>query len=331
MSTTPDYDMAPPAATVTVPSPAAGQPLASGATGATDPGAQRPQRRRAASQKDDSLAGLLLPGGAITGLISLCWLIHQFGLPVVIFAILAAAATAVTAAAIKASDRIKAAKRTWRGRTAGGAGPGVGRNGARGGTDRRSAAGAGGGRTAAGNRAGATSPSRSRRATGAAQISSNPGALSRKPSGLGSTKSPSKRTGTMNSANHSLSSTRGLGGARSTAGPKPLKSSLNRAGSRGESQATSGPETNSSRAGLLNRLRNGTSGRATASGAATSNRKGSGVGASGTHPAGKTSAPKPPKTTPAMPGSGTGKPGKGKTPKPPKTTPATPGSGTGKP
>lgn len=265
MSTTPDYDMAPPAATATVPSPAAGQPPASGAAAATDPGAQRPQRRRAASQKDNSLAGLLIPGGTITGLISLCWLIHQFGLPVVIFAILAAAATVATAAIIKMSRRAaKAASRARLGRGAGGGGPG-GSKGGRGSAASRSGGRSGGARPSTsnragntGNRAGSTSPARRSRSDSTSGRA--PGALSRKPAGLGSVKNSTTptRPSATNSASRSLSSRTGLGNAQSTAAPKPLKSSLNKSGlGSSKDRKDPGVGTNSSRSGLLGKLGSG--------------------------------------------------------------------------
>ncbi|MER0443055.1 hypothetical protein ABR738_00440 [Streptomyces sp. Edi4] len=327
MSTTPDYDMAPPAAAATAPSPAAGQPLASGAAAATDPGAQRPQRRRAASQKDESLAGLLIPGGIITGLISLCWLVHAFGLPIVIFAILAAAATAVTAVAIKAGRRAaKAAGRTRLGR--GGGGPGGGRGGGRAGGR------SGGGRSGVGNRSGGTGPSR--RSGGGSKGSNAPGLMSRKPSGLGSLKS-SPRTGPKNSSKGGLGGRSGLGGSRSTAGPKPLKGSPTKGGLGGAKDRKGlGNSASGGRGGLLGKLTSGIGTSPKGTGSGKSNRKKAPGGLGG----GSGTAPKSPKRTPkgttAPTGTGGGKssttPGSGKptAPKTPKSPKGGKGKGKGK-
>ncbi|MDX3165865.1 hypothetical protein PV516_18945 [Streptomyces scabiei] len=223
---TPDFDMAPPAATATAPPPAAAPPPASGAAATTTPGKQRTQSRRSTSQKDDSLAGVLIPGGAITGLISLCWLIHEFGLPVVIFAILAAAATAATAVVIKVSRRAaQAASRRNRAGSGTGSGTGGGTGGGGSGGGRK---GAGGGRSGGGlgggNRSGGTGLRRSGGGSGS-RGTNGPGGLHRKSSGGMGPKSPSANrsggTGLSPRTNKG-----GLGGGRSTAGPKPMKGSL---------------------------------------------------------------------------------------------------------
>ncbi|MER5302279.1 hypothetical protein ABT039_22855 [Streptomyces lasiicapitis] len=230
---TPDYDMAPPAATATAPPPAAAPPPASGAAPATDPNGQRTQRRRAASQKDSSLAGLLIPGGVITGMISLCWLIHHFGLPVVLFSIMAAAAAATTVLVVRASRRAaQVASRNRIGAGAGGAGPGGGRRrggpglagGGRSGGARGGAGGSrsGGGLGSSGRSGGAgAGGGGARRASGGAKGRAAPGALSRKPAGMGSTKAPGGRGGATNSSRRP--SRGGLGGAGSSAGPKSSK------------------------------------------------------------------------------------------------------------
>ncbi|WP_331728839.1 hypothetical protein OG693_39515 (plasmid) [Streptomyces sp. NBC_01259] len=51
---------------------------------------------------DGSLAGVVIPGAALTALISLCWLTHQFGLPAVIAGVIACALAASAALAVKA-------------------------------------------------------------------------------------------------------------------------------------------------------------------------------------------------------------------------------------
>ncbi|MFF9204401.1 hypothetical protein ACF1AE_21780 [Streptomyces sp. NPDC014986] len=341
---TPDYDMAPPAATVTAPPPAAVQPLVSGAATTTDPNAQRPQRRRSASQKDDRLAGALIPGGVITGLISLCWMVHQFGLPVVIFALLAAAATATAAVAIKVGRRAaKAASRNRGGRGAGGAGPGAGRSGggrAGGGRSGGGRAPGLGGHPGAGNRSGGIGPSR--RSGGGSRGSNTPGPLSRKPGGMGSLKSPSGRGGT-GTAPRSLNKG-GLGGAKSAAGPKPFKGSgsLFNGGKRsngsgfgafggGSGKAPKQPRTGTGLGSILSRKGSGSgTGTGTKGPSPTpKKRKPSGAGTDGAGAA-SSGDTKTPKKTPGgttalggpkggkTPGLGKGKGGSGSTGKTPK-------------
>ncbi|MFJ2752677.1 hypothetical protein [Streptomyces sp. NPDC087297] len=309
---TPDYDMAPPAATATVAPPAAVQPPASGAAAATDPAAQRTPRRRAASRKSESLAGVLIPGGALTGLISLCWMVHQFGLPAVVFAMLATAAAAATAVVIKVSRRAaKAAGRGRAGRGTGGAGPGGGRKAG-------SGAGNGGGRLGSGNRSGGTGPSR--RSGGGSKAGAAPGALSRKPAGMGSVKSPT-RGGVKNSAPRP-SGKNGLGAARTGAGPKPFKGSLfggSKVGAGGgkgglgqggggkHRKAPQAPGANTKPGGIFNRKNNG-----------------SGTGPGAKTPTVPKNNRKPSPLTPG--GAGTGA---GKTPKTPKA-PVGKGKGAGK-
>ncbi|MFD5881061.1 hypothetical protein [Streptomyces yangpuensis] len=315
---TPDYDMAPPAATATVAPPAAAQPPASGAASASDPAAQRTTRRRGASQKNESLAGVLIPGGALTGLISLCWMVHQFGLPAVIVAILAAAATAVTAAVIKVTRRTaKTASRNRIGRGAGGGGPGGGRRNGRG------ASGSGRG---SGNRSGGTAPSR--RAGGGTKGGTAPGALSRKPAGMGSVKAPT-RAGAKNTMPRQLGKG-GLGAAKTTAGPKPFKGNLfggNRGGTADKGLGGGGKHRKTpsapaaSSGGLFTRKGkgNGITPGATAPTTPKNNRKPSTLtpGGAGTSPS---KAPKLPKSkgggkTIPLPGGGkAGKKGAGTTP-----------------
>ncbi|MFD6534993.1 hypothetical protein [Streptomyces goshikiensis] len=224
---TPEYDMAPPTATVTASPPVAAQPQASGAAPATSSSTQPTQRRRTASQKKGELIGAILPGAILSGLVSLCWLIHQFGLPAVALALLAVAVTTTTALVIKAGRRTAktAARlgRTGRGGS-GGAGPG-GRSSNRSGsgTGRRSAGGTGGG-SRAGGRGGLGK--QGGRGLGP-QRNTAPGALSRKPAGLGGGKSPFGLGGSKppkNSAARTLANT--AGGSRPTAGPKSPKGSL---------------------------------------------------------------------------------------------------------
>ncbi|GAA1111692.1 hypothetical protein [Streptomyces javensis] len=251
---TPDYDMAPNGTTATAPPPAATQSQASGAA-ATDSGStpERTRRRRTASRKDDSHAGLLIPGGVLTGLISLCWMVHTFGLPVTIFAVVAAAATATAAMVIKASRRAArvASRQARAGRANGGAGPG-----SRGGGGGRSPQRGGGGRSSMGSWSGGTGPSR-RGGGPSARQGAMPGALSRKPAGMG----PTKSGGTVGPKN----SPARLSPSRSGAGPKPHKGSLF-GGSRPDSKAGAGasqgqsPRKNGGSGGLFNGKKNGSLG-----------------------------------------------------------------------
>lgn len=307
MSTTPDYDLAPSAATAPAPPPAAGQPTASGAAAVTDPGAQRTQRRRSASQKGDGLAGLLIPGGAITGLIGLCWLVHAFGLPVVVFAILAAAATVATAVVIKVSRRAaKAVGRRHQAGGAGGAGPG-GRG------SRRNGRGGGG-------RSGHRGLRTSNRSGGGPTGSNVPGAVSRKPAGLGATKSLSNRSGATNSSKGRLGTRGGLGGGRSTSGPKPLKGSLTKGSSGGRrSTVTPGGVTNGTGgSGLLGKLGSGISPGFRGTGSTKPNRKTGATGGEGglgkapRKTPGGTNGPLTPKSSGTRPPAGGGKGGKGR-------------------
>ncbi|MGW3400134.1 hypothetical protein [Streptomyces zhihengii] len=67
---------------------------------------QTPAPRKAKTtqpvEPQPTLAGAIVPGAVLTGLISLCWLIHHFGLAAVIIAVMACAAAATAALAVKA-------------------------------------------------------------------------------------------------------------------------------------------------------------------------------------------------------------------------------------
>ncbi|MFB8401286.1 hypothetical protein [Streptomyces sp. NPDC055912] len=175
-----------------------------------------------------------------------------------IFAILAAAATAATALVIKVGRRVAKGHRAGRtARGAGGAGPGgtLRRGGSAGGRAAR-----GGGSLGQGNRSGSTG--HTPRRTGSGKSSPTPGALSRKPAGMGSVKAPSSRTGSGSKNASTRTPGKGLTGARSGAA-KPYKGSLfgGRPGS-GSAGAQGGggkhrkpptPGAQTSRRGLLNR------------------------------------------------------------------------------
>ncbi|MEV0602187.1 hypothetical protein AB0I82_23175 [Streptomyces sp. NPDC050315] len=65
------------------------------------------QTKEPASAPGQTLAGVLIPGGALTGLIGFCWLSHQFGLPAVLLAVIACSAVATAALVVKTGRRIR--------------------------------------------------------------------------------------------------------------------------------------------------------------------------------------------------------------------------------
>ncbi|THA29200.1 hypothetical protein E6R18_25145 [Streptomyces sp. A1277] len=87
---------------------------------------------------DGTLAGVVIPGAALTALISLCWLTHQYGLPAVIAGVIAcalAASAALVAKTRRGTRSVRSArKNALRNVSGGGGGPGSGgrhrRNGA---------------------------------------------------------------------------------------------------------------------------------------------------------------------------------------------------------
>ncbi|MFF4409839.1 hypothetical protein [Streptomyces sp. NPDC001404] len=299
---TPDYDMAPPATATTAPAPNAAQPQASGPAAVADPTQpERTRSSRSASRKADSRAGVLIPGGVLTGMIALCWMVHQYGLAAVVFAVLAAAAAATAAMALKAGRRGTRALGPGRrgGRANGGAGPGRRGPSNGGGGGARPSGRGGAGRLPVANRSGGSGP---RRGTGpSGRGSTAPGGASRKPTGLGTVKKPSAGVGPKNSVTRTPG--KGIGGTRPTAGPKPDKRSLlggPRSGG-GLPGGGKGRKNGGAPGGLLNR-RNGGSG-TPSSGSKGPNLKKNGTG---TGPSGKSGK-----------GPAGGKPGSPKTPKSP--------------
>ncbi|MEV0600995.1 hypothetical protein AB0I82_17090 [Streptomyces sp. NPDC050315] len=65
------------------------------------------QTKEPASAPGQTLAGVLIPGGALSGLIGFCWLSHQFGLPAVLLAVVACSAVATAALVVKTGRRIR--------------------------------------------------------------------------------------------------------------------------------------------------------------------------------------------------------------------------------
>ncbi|MFF9787182.1 hypothetical protein [Streptomyces nigrescens] len=218
---------------------------------------------------DTTLGGVLIPGGVITGLIALCWMTHQFGLGPVIFGLLACAAAASAALAVKTRNAIrKATGRKGGGiRSAGGAGPGTrGVLGSAGSTRNPSGALSSTGRTGAGRSGGASLPSQARRSgsgfgmTGGGAKTTGP--ASRKPAGLGSlAKTTPSATGGRNNLPKQPGAALGKSAAATGGSGKPLLSSGKSAGSKGllgGASKASGAGTGSggkggSRRGLLGR------------------------------------------------------------------------------
>lgn len=180
------------------------QTTAAGATTApaphTTPAAPAPASRAKKQQPTDdseagqSVAGVVVPGAALTGLISLCWMIHQFGLPAVLLGIAACAAAASAALVLKArkgAKRVSAARKAAA-RAAGGGGSGrTVLNRSAGGAKKPSSARTGGGDRAGGRRAGASL------GMGGSKASGGKG---RTPSGAGTVGKGARRTGLSGAA-----------------------------------------------------------------------------------------------------------------------------------
>ncbi|MEV6404075.1 hypothetical protein AB0M58_14160 [Streptomyces bobili] len=222
--------------------------------------------------RDDSLAGIMIPGGVLVGMISLAWLIHTFGLRIVIFAVLATAAAATTALVLRGR---RAAQRSGRrgggsGRSNGGAGPGRGaRSGGGSGAGRtnRSGSGAGSGRSGGGRGSGGTGRGRGSGGLGSGGGSRRPGALNRSGAGLGSKGRGSGGLGTL----------RG-GGTRNPAGKgggkKMSPAGLGGKAPKNTSAGTKGPRTSGMRGGLFG----GAKGGGLSAGPKSSSGKGTGAG-----------------------------------------------------
>lgn len=177
----------------------------------------------------ETLGGVLIPGGIITGLIGLCWLAHHFGLGIVIAGLIACAMAATALIATRARRSVKSARRMAK-LGAGGGGPG--RGGSRSGGATRSATGGGsrsGGRSGGGSgRSGARSGAL-RSGGGSRSGAPKPGPNARKPGGLGGTKSPSGGllgSGPRNGGGKRKGSTGGVGsllgaGTRKGGGKSP--------------------------------------------------------------------------------------------------------------
>ncbi|WP_228981233.1 hypothetical protein [Streptomyces sp. DH12] len=90
--------------------------------------APAPQRtgKQSPDTSEGTVAGAVIPGAVLSSLIGLCWMIHQFGLPIVILGIMAAAAAAATALALKGRKGRRKVRdaRTNALKSTGGGGPG---------------------------------------------------------------------------------------------------------------------------------------------------------------------------------------------------------------
>ncbi|MFI9077665.1 hypothetical protein ACIGW8_14455 [Streptomyces sioyaensis] len=144
------------------------------------------QTREPASAPGQTLGGVLIPGGALTGLIGFCWLSHQFGLPAVLLAVVACSAVATATLAVRAGRRLRRAGSGRLGRASLRA-PGTGhRGGAASGPAGRSSTG--GGRVPAA-RSGA-GPSLRKPTSGTPSAVGRAGGTSRKPGGLAAKPKP---------------------------------------------------------------------------------------------------------------------------------------------
>ncbi|MFF3748632.1 hypothetical protein [Streptomyces kronopolitis] len=143
------------------------------------------QTREPASAPGQTLAGVLIPGGALTGLIGFCWLSHQFGLPAVLLAVVACSAVATTALVVRAGRRLRRAG-SGRLRRASLRAPGTGHRGGSAGPAGRGATGSG--RVPAA-RSGA-GPSLRKPPSSTSSAVGRAGGTSRKPGGLAAKPKP---------------------------------------------------------------------------------------------------------------------------------------------
>ncbi|MGW1409499.1 hypothetical protein [Streptomyces sp. NPDC002403] len=134
-------------ATLTAPQPTTDTPAPKKKTKKQDTSPETPA--------DGTVAGAVIPGAALTGLISLCWMIHQFGLPAVLAGVIAcalAASAALVANARRGTRSVRNARKNALGAVGGGGGAGPGRGKGGGGQSLRSGWGSFGGSGRGGNR-----------------------------------------------------------------------------------------------------------------------------------------------------------------------------------
>ncbi|MEU6016986.1 hypothetical protein ABZ826_23925 [Streptomyces sp. NPDC047515] len=199
---TDSFNLAPAEAGATLTAP---QPTTTQAAADTTTPKKTKKKNEAAPETptDGTVAGAVIPGAALTGLISLCWMIHQFGLPAVLAGVIAcalAASAALVAKARRGTRSVRNARKNALGAVGGGGGAGPGRSKGGSGQSLRSSAGGGsfGGSGRGGNRkpgsgslggfggggkAGSTGPGRSG------------GPASLKPAGLNTAKNGTGKSG----------------------------------------------------------------------------------------------------------------------------------------
>ncbi|MGW2844654.1 hypothetical protein [Streptomyces sp. NPDC001274] len=138
---TDSFNLAPAEAGATLTAP---QPVAPQTTTETTPKKTKKKDEAPGTPADGTLAGAVIPGAALTGLIGLCWMIHQFGLPAVLAGVIAcalAASAALVAKARRGSRSVRNARKNALGAAGGGGGLGGGRGKGGGGYFPRSPAG----------------------------------------------------------------------------------------------------------------------------------------------------------------------------------------------
>ncbi|MFG3244223.1 hypothetical protein [Streptomyces sp. NPDC048157] len=155
---------------------------------------------------DGTVAGAVIPGAALTGLISLCWMIHQFGLPAVLAGVIAcalAASAALVAKARRGTRSVRNARKNALGAVGGGgggAGPGRGKDGggqllrSSGGGGSLGGSGRGGGRKSGGGSLGGFGGGGK---GGSTRSGRSGGSASLKPAGLNMPKNGSGKSGAM--------------------------------------------------------------------------------------------------------------------------------------
>ncbi|MEU4502640.1 hypothetical protein [Streptomyces sp. NPDC024089] len=179
----------------------------------TQAGADKPAPKKKAKKQDTApetptdgtVAGAVIPGAALTGLISLCWMIHQFGLPAVLAGVIVcalAASAALVAKARRGTRSVRNARKNALGAAGGGGGAGPGRGKGGGGQSLRSSSGGGsfggsgrgGGRKSGGGSLGGFGGGGKGGSTGSGRSG---GSASLKPAGLNTLKNGSGKAGAM--------------------------------------------------------------------------------------------------------------------------------------
>ncbi|WP_331723451.1 hypothetical protein [Streptomyces atratus] len=143
---TESFNLAPAEAGATLTAPTPQQTPQAGASTPTPKKKTKKQDTAPETPAEGTVAGAVIPGAALTGLISLCWMIHQFGLPAVLAGVIAcalAASAALVAKARRGTRSVRNARKNALGAVGGGGGAGPGRGKGGGGQSLRSASGGG--------------------------------------------------------------------------------------------------------------------------------------------------------------------------------------------